>query len=149
MFTNLDLSRKWGSMRFNEWLVEFVRTESGKDIKSFEEANQVINYGRSKPFDSYDRLFALYILDNFSEWIGGLDVQKLSKSRAYCEEFYASMSSDMLEDYESLSILAYDNYEREGISKLEAFANIVYIASKGREEVLSNSYAEGGWFGAS
>lgn len=107
-----------------------------------------IHYGNSIPTDSVDRVFALYLVTCHQELLDSLN-EDIILNKDKLSEFYSNMDSQIKLDFEGIKYIAYENYEREGISDLEAFGNLVYVAKKGESEVLKDSYRDGGWFGSS
>lgn len=105
-----------------------------------------ISHHSDVPFDSFDRIYALYLIDKGSELINTdlSDIKKLTGD--YLKEL---MAAEEYNEFISVSNYAYDNYEREGMAPYEAFFNIINVAKKGRDIVLKDSYYDGGWFGAS
>lgn len=116
-----------------------------------------IDYRNDKPFDSFDRLFALYLIDQHIDVINKFDVDKACESlengkAEYKKAFDTPKTSiDLKNEYEKiLWPMSYENYEREGIDNICALVNMIHVAKKGKEAVLTDSYAdEDGWFGAS
>lgn len=109
---------------------------------------EAINYSRDIPFDSFDRLYALYLIENHKEDVlDKYDIDLAIENEEYAKNQYNKVIKEEYEEY--LHGLSYENYEREGISNLVSFVNMVHIAKKGTEAVLNDSYANGGWFGAS
>lgn len=111
------------------------------------------------PNDSFDRLFALYLIDKYPEVVAKVNKEKLvaaldkaaASSEFKIEDYLESVvGADLWELAGALPTeLAYDNYEREGMALKTALINILHKASEGRDVVLKDSYANGGWFGAS
>lgn len=133
-------------MKFWEWLKENInklanQTSKLKEEKFYDEEGNfnswLINYSHEMPCDSWDRLFALFILDCYPELIKK-EFKDLPKEIQH--EF--SIESGTEGSY------AYNNYEREWISNDHAWENLTIVAEKGREAVLKDSYEDGGWFGA-
>ena len=132
-------------MTFKEWLLEHW-DELRKDTKHFsddehkvldlEENSWWINYSHEKPLDSWDRLFALYLIDVHPEVINKTwdEVKDLED----IEEFDGGFEGHR----------AYDNYEREWLSAEDAWREMTNVAKKGRAVVLVDSYEDDGWFGA-
>ena len=133
-------------MTFKEWLLEHW-DELRKDTKHFsddehkvldlEENSWWINYSHEKPLDSWDRLFALYLIDVHPECIGKTwnEVKDLEDIKEFGDGYEGNR--------------AYDNYEREWLSAEHAWEEMINVAKQGRERVLVDSYEDGGWFGAS
>lgn len=153
---------------FKTWLLNYAK-EEGFAEKVFSKKyfdpkeshiNQIIgeiNYHNDKPFDSFDRLFALYLIDQHINVINEFDVEKacesLENGKAEYEKAFdtTKTSIDLKKEYEKiLWPMSYENYEREGIDNICALVNMIHVAKKGKEFVLTDSYAdEDGWFGAS
>lgn len=133
-------------MTFKEWLIENW-DELRKNTKIFskdeyrtldlENNSWWINYSHEKPLDSWDRLFALYLIDIHPECIDKTwdEVKDLEDIK----EFNCGFEGNN----------AYNNYEREWLSAEDAWRTMVTVTKKGREAVLIDSYDDGGWFGAS
>ena len=134
-------------MKFKEWLLanwDSLR----KDTKHFsddehkvldlENNSWQINYSHEKPLDSWDRLFALYLIDVHPECIDKTwdEVKDIEDIKAFSNVGYEGRK-------------AYDNYERECLSDKDAWGAMVDVAKQGREKVLVDSYEDDGWFGAS
>lgn len=154
---------------FKTWLLEYAKKEgfaekvSSTDYFDPKESyiDQIIgaiDYRNDKPFDSFDRLFALYLIDQHIEVINEFDVEKACESSENGEIEYqkafdnrSNSSLDLKNEYEKvLWTMSYENYEREGIDNICALVNMIHVAKKGKEAVLTDSYAnEDGWFGAS
>lgn len=134
-------------MKFRDWLIKNW-DELRKDTKYFsddkhkvldlENNSWWINYSHEKPLDSWDRLFALYLIDTHPDYLNKSwdEVKELEDIKDFSNRGY-------------VGILAYDNYEREWLSDSEAWDNMVIVAKKGKEAVLTDSYDNDGWFGAS
>ena len=133
-------------MTFKEWLLEHW-DELRKDTKHFsddehkvldlEENSWWINYSHEKPLDSWDRLFALYLLDVHPEVI----------NKTWDEVKDLEDIKEVGDGYEGNR--AYDNYEREWLSASDAWNEMTNVAKQGRDVVLVDSYEDNGWFGAS
>lgn len=134
-------------MKFKEWLLanwDSLR----KDTKHFsddehkvldlENNSWWINYSHERPFDSWDRLFALYLIDVHPECIDKTwdEVKDIEDIKDFSNDGYEGRK-------------AYDNYEREWLSDKDAWREMVDVAKQGREKVLVDSYEDDGWFGAS
>lgn len=134
-------------MNFKEWLLTNW-DELRKDTKHFsddehkvldlENNSWWIHYTHEKPLDSWDRLFALYLIDVHPECIDKTwdEVKDLEDIKDFGDDGY--------EDNK-----AYNNYEREGLSSEKAWKEMTNVAKQGREKVLVDSYEDDGWFGAS
>ena len=134
-------------MTFKEWLLEHW-DELRKDTKQFsgdlckfldlENNSWWINYSHEKPLDSWDRLFALYLLDVHPECVDKSwdEVKDLEDIKEFGNGGYEGNK-------------AYNNYEREWLCDKDAWLAMVLVAKKGRDVVLTDSYEDGGWFGAS
>ena len=102
------------------------------------------------PFDSVDRVYALYLIDENSHLLNINLEEILNDKEKQNDNFMKSlMTEEEQEEFALVSDWAYENYEREGMSDYVAFFNIIYVAQKGKEVVLKDSYYNGGWFGAS
>ena len=102
------------------------------------------------PFDSVDRIYALYLIDENSHLLNINLEEILNNKEKQNDDFMKSlMSEEEQEEFDLVSNWAYENYEREGMSRYIAFFNIINVAQKGKEVVLKDSYYDGGWFGAS
>lgn len=128
--------------KFYEFCEKFCKEnekEFSKDRFSFFHNNEI-------PFDSVDRIYALYLIDSKSHLLD-IDMSDLDKlSDEYMKE---QMSPEEMDEFELVSNWAYENYEREGMERYVAFFNIIDVAKKGREYTLKDSYYDNGWFGAS
>lgn len=134
-------------MKFKEWLLANWN-ELRKDTKHFsddehkvldlENNSWWINYSHEKPLDSWDRLFALYLLDVYPECINKTwdEVKDIEDIKDFSIDGYAGNK-------------AYDNYERECLGDRNAWEAMTYVAKQGRDAVLVDSYEDDGWFGAS
>ena len=113
------------------------------NVKNFDEElleeQWKVHHSCEKPYDSWDRLFALYIIDSHPELLG--------------KEWEEVKDNEDMQDFCIHSgfegSCAYDNYEREWLSDENAFRELMKVAVKGREAVLEDSYEDDGWFGAS
>ena len=102
------------------------------------------------PFDSVDRIYALYLIDEKSQLLNiNLDEILKDKEKQTNEYMYSLMNDYEQEEFKLVTEWAYENYEREAMSPYVAFFNIISVAQKGKEVVLKDSYYDGGWFGAS
>ena len=106
-----------------------------------------IHRSNELPFDSVDRLIALYLLDNHPEMVALSLMHITSSEQAW--KWYTEFDEEFKKWFDLASNWAYNNYEREWISNAVALVYILAIAKQGLDEVLTNSYANGGWFGAS
>lgn len=120
-------------MDFKEWL----NTKTGK---------RNIDYGNEKPYDSYDRWFAVYLIEKNAEILKINAFEKLKEGES---NFLQYLSEDEFEMFNDETHYAYENYEREWLSKNEALYKLLKVANQGLEAVMTDSYGEGGWFGAS
>lgn len=134
-------------MTFREWLLEHwdelrkdTKHFSGDDCKVLDLENNSwwINYSHEKPLDSWDRLFALYLIDVHPDcvnktWNEVKDIEDIKDFN--------------IDGYEGNR--AYDNYEREGLGDTDAWEAMTNVAKKGKDVVLVDSYEDDGWFGAS
>ena len=134
-------------MKFKEWLLanwnelrKDTKCFSGEDYKfiNLENNSWWINYSHERPLDSWDRLFALYLIDIHPECI--------DKTWNEVKDIEDINDFD-IDSYEGRK--AYDNYEREWLSSEDAWKAMVNVAKQGRDAVLVDSYEDGGWFGAS
>jgi len=102
------------------------------------------------PFDSVDRIYALYLINEKSHLLD-IDLEEIlnDKENQTDDYMYSLMSDYEKEEFDLVTDWAYENYEREGMSSYVAFFNIIDVAKKGKEVVLKDSYYDGGWFGAS
>ena len=121
-------------MTFKEWLKERIGNE------------QEIEYSNPVPYDSYDRWFAVYLIESNSDI---LKINALEKIKEGTKDFIQFLSNEEKELFDEEFYLAYDNYEREGISKDCALANMLDVINQGIDKVMTDSYSNGGWFGAS
>ena len=102
------------------------------------------------PFDSVDRIYALYLIDEKSDLLNiNLDEILKDKEKQTNEYMYSLMNDYEKEEFSLVTNWAYENYEREAMSPYVAFFNIISVAQKGKDVVLKDSYYDGGWFGAS
>lgn len=106
-----------------------------------------LNYLRKNevPYDSVDRIYALYVIDTMPHL---LDID-LSTQENIHKEFDKGIPKEIEEEFQEVTYKSYNNYEREGMSQIEAYINIINIAKKGKEETLKDSYYTNGYFGAS
>lgn len=141
---------------FKSWLINYLQgnnfgikkeeIESGKD--SF--ANYIF-YQEDMPYDSYDRMYALYLLDvypdmvkDFSKMISNNNANKVKDSDCYALMDKYGIKEEFLD---VLTPMSYDNFEREGINPVMAFYNMLFVAVDGKDAVLKDAYTDGGWFG--
>ena len=125
---------------------KFAEKFCEENNRNFDGSRFVFFHNNDKPFDSVDRIYALYLIDINSHLLDA-DMSDLNKcDNAYMLEL---MTTEEQEEFELVTRWAYENYEREGMEKFVAFFNLLDIAQKGKEAVLSDSYEDGGWFGAS
>lgn len=107
-------------------------------------------HNKDIPFDSVDRVYALYLIDENSHLLNINLEEILNDKEKQNDNFMKSLMTEAeQEEFALVSNWAYENYEREGMSRYVAFFNIIYVAQKGKEVVLKDSYYNGGWFGAS
>lgn len=134
-------------MNFKEWLLanwdelrKNTKTFSKDEYKVLDLENKSwwINYSHEKPLDSWDRLFALYLIDVHPECIDKTwdEVKDLEDIKDFDNDGYEG-------------IKAYNNYERECLSSEDAWKEMINVAKQGRDAVLVDAYEDGGWFGAS
>ena len=102
------------------------------------------------PFDSVDRIYALYLINEKSHLLN-IDITEIlnNKDKQNDDYMYSLLTDYEKEEFNLVTYWAYENYEREGMSPYIAFFNIISVAQKGKEVVLKDSYYDGGWFGAS
>lgn len=144
-------------MNFKTFFVKWLSNQTNEfsdNLENFDRACKCIFYMNKLPFDSFDRIFALYLINQHYDIIESFDIEKAtSKSgEEYTEKFFnekIKQNQEILDEWNSNSIRAYDNYEREGITDTVAFGNMLYVAKNGPEAVLKDSYYKNGWFGAS
>lgn len=107
-------------------------------------------HNNSIPFDSVDRIYALYLIDSNSHLLD-IDIDEIvnNKEKQSDDYMYSLMTKEEQEEFKLVSNWAYENYEREAMSPYVAFFNLISVAKKGKEVVLKDSYYDGGWFGAS
>lgn len=144
-------------MSFETWFVEWLGNQTNEfsgNLEDFNKACEYIFHGNKLPFDSFDRIFALYLIDQHYGIVESFDTEKaMGKSgEEYTKKFFDEMikqNQGILDEWDSNTDRAYNNYEREGISDIIAFGNMLYVAKNGPDAVLKDSYYENGWFGAS
>lgn len=107
-------------------------------------------HNNNLPFDSVDRIYALYLIDENSHLLS-VDIESIKedKNKQTNEYMYSLMTEEEKEEFKLVTGWAYENYEREAISPHIAFFNIIAVAQKGKEYTLKDSYYDDGWFGAS
>ena len=145
---------------FEQWLIDWVNRNVKNfnisnpikkfPIKTFEDATLFIDYKNEQPFDSFDRLYALYLLEEHKDIIKKIDINK-----AYFDKNYANSKcyellekEDILDEFNhQLFRLAYDNLERKNDSLVTPFINMITVAQAGKEAILEDSYQNGGYFG--
>lgn len=93
-----------------------------------------VRYSHERPFDSFDRLYALYVLEKRPDLL---------------TTAFDNLNEADAAEFNDQSNHAYNNYEREMISQEEAYNILMAIAKGGIEVVRKDSYDDGGWFGAS
>lgn len=134
-------------MTFKEWLLEHWDELREKTLHFSDDEHKVldlennswwINYTHEKPLDSWDRLFALYLIDVHPECVDKDwdEVKDLEDIKDFSNSGFAGNK-------------AYDNYEREWLCDKDAWREMTNVAKKGRDVVLVDSYEDDGWFGAS
>lgn len=127
------LKANWDKLRKN------TKYFSGEKYKDLDLVNNYwwIDYSNEKPLDSWDRLFALYLIDVHPECLDKTwdEVKDLEDIKDFSIDSYEGSK-------------AYDNYEREWISNEDAWRKMIEVAKQGRDAVLIDSYEDGGWFGA-
>ena len=134
-------------MTFRDWLLEHwdelrkdTKHFSGDDCKALDLENNSwwINYSHEKPLDSWDRLFALYLIDVHPDCVNKTwnEVKDIEDIKDFSIDGYEGNR-------------AYDNYEREGLGDTDAWEAMTNVAKKGKDVVLVDSYEDDGWFGAS
>ena len=122
---------------------DYVKKELAKvDIK-LESLNHL--RGNKVPYDSVDRFYALYVIDTMPKLLE-IDLSNVEKQK---EAFELGVPESIEEEFDLASMSAYNNYEREAMSNVEGYINLIYIAKKGRDYTLKDAYCNGGWFGAS
>ena len=133
-------------MTFKEWLLanwDNLRKDtkhfSGDENKVLDLENNYwwINYTHEKPLDSWDRLFALYLIDVHPDCVNKTwdEVKDIEDIKEFDDGYEGNR--------------AFDNYEREWLSAQDAWREMTNVAKQGREKVLVDSYDNDGWFGAS
>ena len=126
------------------------QTPYGVDAPYF---NSYITHHSTLPLDSFDRIYALYLLDTYPNIVEEFNVETYvasTSSEDTTEYIKGLLGQDLWDAFCSLpTSLAYENYEREYISPSEGLANILHVAREGHNATLTDSYANGGWFGAS
>lgn len=132
---------------FGKWFIENFpslcsSTEGIKKEDLYDEKKEIklwiVGYSHEIPLDSWDRLFALFIIDKHPEAIG----KPYGEADKYLQEEFGI-------GYGSEGTLAYDNYERDWLTCEAAWDEMMNVAKKGKEAVMEDSYDDGGWFGAS
>ena len=73
----------------------------------------------------------------------------LSTQEAIREHFDNDVPDEIKEEFNLVSMETYHNYEREAMSQIDGYLNLINIVKKGKDVVLKDSYYTGGWFGAS
>ncbi len=118
--------------------------------KEFEGDRFAFFHNNDIPFDSVDRIYALYLIDEKSHLLD-IDLEDIlkDKEKQTNDYMYSLMTDYEKEEFDLVTDWSYENYEREGMSPYVAFFNIIDVAKKGKEAVLEDSYYDGGWFGAS
>lgn len=135
---------------FKEYVLKLNKELCIKE--DYEDAEDILKngiwHGYVPPLDSVDRVFALFILDCHPELLD-VNIEEITKTMEIGNAWYDGLSKEVRELNEYIMYIAYDNYEREGITNTVAYGNIIAECQKGREWVLKSSYGSGGWFGAS
>ena len=132
-------------MKFKDWLLanwddlrKNTESLSGDDCKTLDLENSLrwIHNSHERPLDSWDRLFALYLIDVHPECVDKTwgEVKDIEDVKDFGFEGF--------EGYR-----AYSNYEREWLDDEDAWREMANVAKRGREAVLADSYETGGWFG--
>lgn len=137
---------------FENWFVDWLGDMTNEFSGNFDEACREIHHHNKAPFDSFDRIFTLWLIDQHFEIVENFDIEKAKVSKEYCENYFnenIKQYEGILDEWDSNTDRAYDNYEREAISDVVAFINMLAVAKKGPDVVLKDSYYDGGWFGAS
>lgn len=134
--------------KFKDFLTKFNEEYKVSESNDHDTILTSIYYKNNPPVDSIDRLFALYLIEYHNELLE-VDLKEICASKQLATEYFKSLSKDIVEDFNEIASYAYENYEREGLIPMEAYFNIIHIAKKGKEYTLNDSYANGGWFGAS
>lgn len=118
--------------------------------KEFDGTRFAFFHNNDVPFDSVDRIYALYLIESNSHLLEiNLDEINKDKEKQTNEYMYSLMTQEEQDEFKLVTDWAYENYEREGMSPYVAFFNLIYVAKQGKEAVLTDSYYVGGWFGAS
>lgn len=131
---------------FYKYAEKFCRENN----KEFDGTRFAFFHNNNIPFDSVDRIYALYLIDSKSHLLD-IDIDEIvnDKNKQTNEYMYCLMTEDEIEEFKLVTYWAFENYEREGMSPYVAFFNIIDVAKKGYEYTLKDSYYDGGWFGAS
>ena len=129
---------------------KFAEKFCKENNKEFDGTRFAFFHNNNIPFDSVDRIYALYLIDTKSHLLD-IDIDEIieDKEKSSNEYMYSLMLEEEQEEFKLVTDWAYENYEREGISPYVAFFNLLDVAKKGKEIVLNDSYYDGGWFGAS
>ena len=118
------------------FLIEFAG-ECGVAAEDIEDVFARLHHGNNPPLDSVDRVFGLYLFDRHKDEVDA----------ATCLEDF---SQEVQDDFSIISDVAYDNYEREGMSPDTAMKGILSVVKeKDRAGILRDCYCMGGWFGSS
>lgn len=124
------------SAELERFLFEFAE-EFGVVAEDTEDVLARLYHRNNSPLDSVDRVFGLYLFDLHKDEV---DV-------ATCLEDF---SQEIQDDFAIITDVAYDNYEREGMSPDTAMKGILsVIKEKDRAGILRDCYCMGGWFGSS
>ena len=129
---------------------KFAENFCKENDKEFDGTRFAFFHNNNVPFDSVDRIYALYLIDSDSHLLD-IDIDEIVKdeNKKTNEYMYSLMTEEEKEEFKLVTNWAYENYEREGMSPYVAFFNIIAVAKKGKEVTLKDSYYDGGWFGAS
>lgn len=129
---------------------KFAENFCKENNKKWEGDRFAFFHSNDVPFDSVDRIYALYLIDEKSHLLDiNLDEILNDKEKQTNDYMYSLMTDYEKEEFDLVTNWSYENYEREGMSPYVAFFNIIDVAKKGKEVVLKDSYYDGGWFGAS
>ena len=129
---------------------KFAEKFCKENNKEFDGTRFAFFHNNEIPFDSVDRIYALYLIDSNSHLLD-IDLEEIikNKEKQTNEYMYSLMTKEEIKEFNLVTNWAYENYEREGMSPYVAMFNIIDVAKKGEEVVLKDSYYNGGWFGAS
>lgn len=129
---------------------KFAEKFCKENNREFDGSRFAFFHNNEIPFDSVDRIYALYLIDTKSHLLD-IDTEEIikNKDKQTNEYMYSLMTKEEKEEFDLISNWAYENYEREMMSPYVAFFNIIAVAQKGYEYTLKDSYYDGGWLGAS